>query len=607
MKIHWIEAGSVYIKAEVSRFNMDAPMDTSDQDNFKADFKKYKSRLPPPDITEVIDLRACFRAIPFLIQELELETNSREVECMLGLKPISQWKAFTLDQVPGLVVIKNPFKAGYQRYWVIRCLQSYPCKPNITNLDAHMDTEKLGNIWQASLTQTGPDLKKDSILMKLRWATLGYHYDWNTKEYYEDKYTSFPEDLGLLCKCIATALGYQVFQAEAAIVNYYHMDSTLAAHTDHSEIDHQAPLISISLGQDAIFLIGGQTKATKPIALFLHSGDICIMSGAARLAYHAVPRIWPAEEDYLSTCFHWEGVEIGKRKRKLDGGKIGDISDIRSKTTWAPDYLKVHHRQQVGNLIMKSYDNVEAVTQPPLNTEGQMKQHDHEKKKNLELESNNSNETISLSNARRDNCESHDMFENSTVSSVDDEGSSEQNEKYVITNKNTSERLEEGACLKDKQLSEVESFCGGGVTNHTIFFKGGMEHDLVSDEPIVAASKANNSTLHIRTSKSDQEVWTQEKIQDIKWSSQNFAENRSLESETSYNIKMATTGDENVLGNLEEESEDKSYKQVHENIIQTLSISDWEPFMAYLQSSRININVRQVLKPGQTFGRKLTA
>ncbi|KAL3874108.1 hypothetical protein ACJMK2_037168 [Sinanodonta woodiana] len=579
---------------------MDAPTDlcnSSDQDNFKAEFKKYKSRLPPPDIAEVIDLRACFNAMPFLIKELELETNSAEVECMLGLKPISQWEAFTLDQVPGLIVIKNPFEAGYQRYWVIQCLQNYPCKPNTTNLDAHLDAEKLGNIWQASQTQTGPNLKKDSILMKLRWATLGYHYDWNTKEYYEDRYTSFPDDLGLLCKCIGTALGYPDFQAEAAIVNYYHMDSTLAAHTDHSEMNHQAPLISISLGQDAIFLIGGQTKATKPTALFLHSGDICVMSGAARLAYHAVPRIWPAEAVYLSTCFDWESDKIRNRKRKLDGGKIGDISDRKS--AWTPDYLKVCQRQQVGDLTMKSDDGVNTVAQPCLNTEVQMKQ------KNLEVKSNNSDETVTLSNARRDTLGSYDMFENSSISSVENESLSEKNEMFVITNNYSRERLEKEPCSKEKQLSEGESLCRGGLTSRTIYFKGGIEQNLVSNDPIV---QANNSTLLIKNSKSDQEVWTREEIEDSKWSSQNIVENRSVVSETSYQMKMIPTR-ENLHGNLEDENEDKShlYKQVHENIIQTLSISDWEPFMAYIQSSRININVRQVLKPGQTFGRTLRA
>lgn len=52
-----------------------------------------------------------------------------------------------------------------------------------------------------------------------------------------------------------------------------------------------APLLSISLGCSAIFLLGKETKAEKPVALMLRSGDVVIMSSKARMAYHAVPKI----------------------------------------------------------------------------------------------------------------------------------------------------------------------------------------------------------------------------------------------------------------------------------------------------------------------------
>lgn len=61
--------------------------------------------------------------------------------------------------------------------------------------------------------------------------------------------------------------------------------------------------ISFSFGQDCIFLIGGPTKATKPVPLFLHSGDISLMTGPARLSFHAVPRILHADPSYIDACF----------------------------------------------------------------------------------------------------------------------------------------------------------------------------------------------------------------------------------------------------------------------------------------------------------------
>ena len=57
-----------------------------------------------------------------------------------------------------------------------------------------------------------------------------------------------------------------------------------------------------SFGQTAIFLLGGQTKETSPTAMFLHSGDIIIMGGPSRLAYHAVPKILPGKDGNLPQC-----------------------------------------------------------------------------------------------------------------------------------------------------------------------------------------------------------------------------------------------------------------------------------------------------------------
>ena len=65
------------------------------------------------------------------------------------------------------------------------------------------------------------------------------------QEYSPDNHSPFPSDLAKLTGHIAAAIDFPEFHAEAAIVNYYHLDSTLAGHTDHSELDHEAPLISI--------------------------------------------------------------------------------------------------------------------------------------------------------------------------------------------------------------------------------------------------------------------------------------------------------------------------------------------------------------------------
>ena len=65
------------------------------------------------------------------------------------------------------------------------------------------------------------------------------------QKYTSEKCTVFPADLSTLTTFIANALDYKSYKAEAAIVNFYHLDSTLGGHTDHSEPNCEAPLFSI--------------------------------------------------------------------------------------------------------------------------------------------------------------------------------------------------------------------------------------------------------------------------------------------------------------------------------------------------------------------------
>lgn len=41
-----------------------------------------------------------------------------------------------------------------------------------------------------------------------------------------------------------------------------------------------------SLGHSCIYLIGGETRETVPTALYLRSGDIIVMTGPCRKAFH---------------------------------------------------------------------------------------------------------------------------------------------------------------------------------------------------------------------------------------------------------------------------------------------------------------------------------
>jgi len=107
-----------------------------------------------------------------------------------------------------------------------------------------------------------------------------------------------------LSKLIASLTGFPGYKPEAGIINYYHLNSTLSGHQDFSEENKSAPLISISFGCSAIFLIGANTKSVKPNAICLRSGDILMMTEQSRLAFHGVPKIF--KENNLESLFNYD-------------------------------------------------------------------------------------------------------------------------------------------------------------------------------------------------------------------------------------------------------------------------------------------------------------
>ena len=73
----------------------------------------------------------------------------------------------------------------------------------------------------------------------------------------------------------------------------------MGSHRDQDEEDIGAPVVSISLGDDATFHIGGLERTGPKQRLVLRSGDVVVLGGAARMAYHGIDRIHPGTSDLL--------------------------------------------------------------------------------------------------------------------------------------------------------------------------------------------------------------------------------------------------------------------------------------------------------------------
>ncbi|KAM9955842.1 hypothetical protein ACTFIW_002047 [Dictyostelium discoideum] len=228
-----------------------------------------------------------------------------------------EWKVYGLQGYPGFYFIKSPFTASQQKKWIKHALEDYADPPNNNNITLFHGPIK--NLWKngekelinEELKSQGKHDDDDEIeqptrpldkngeplptyrqlLDKLAWSTLGYQYQWTPRLYSEEFYEEFPEDLQELVQKIAIATKFDPYVAEAATVNFYSEDSIMGGHLDDAEQEMEKPIISISFGSTAVFLMGAETRDIAPVPLFIRSGDIVIMGGRSRYCYHGVAKI----------------------------------------------------------------------------------------------------------------------------------------------------------------------------------------------------------------------------------------------------------------------------------------------------------------------------
>ena len=78
---------------------------------------------------------------------------------------------------------------------------------------------------------------------------------------------------------------------DCCLVNLYDAQARMGLHQDRDEADFSFPVLSVSLGDTAVFRIGGDNRRAPTASLRLASGDVCLLAGSSRLAFHGVDRI----------------------------------------------------------------------------------------------------------------------------------------------------------------------------------------------------------------------------------------------------------------------------------------------------------------------------
>lgn len=124
---------------------------------------------------------------------------------------------------------------------------------------------------------------------RLGWISdrRGYHYG-DTDPLSGLAWPAMPALFRQLASDAAAAAGFDRFEPEACLVNRYEPGAKLSLHQDRDERNLNQPIVSVSLGVDAIFLWGGQMRGDRVRRFTLHHGDVVVWGGPARLTYHGV-------------------------------------------------------------------------------------------------------------------------------------------------------------------------------------------------------------------------------------------------------------------------------------------------------------------------------
>ncbi|MFV0297313.1 MAG: alpha-ketoglutarate-dependent dioxygenase AlkB [Hyphomicrobiaceae bacterium] len=150
-----------------------------------------------------------------------------------------------------------------------------------------------------------PAMPRSGKLLSVRMTNCG-PLGWVTDKAEGYRYQAFHPETGApwpimpvaLSRLWADLANYPA-KAEACLINHYDAKARLGSHRDSDEADKQAPVLSVSLGDEAIFHVGGLRRGDPKQRLTLRSGDVAVLGGEARHAYHGIDRILPGSSSVV--------------------------------------------------------------------------------------------------------------------------------------------------------------------------------------------------------------------------------------------------------------------------------------------------------------------
>ncbi len=156
-------------------------------------------------------------------------------------------------------------------------------------LDTLREAVKMAPLFQPVMPKTGkPFSVRMTNLGGLGWVAdkAGYRY----QPFHPGSHAPWPPIPSMLLDLWTKVANY-VHPPEACLVNFYGADAKMGLHQDRDEEDFAAPVVSVSLGDSAIFRMGGTIRSAKTQSITLASGDVLVMGGESRLCFHGIDRV----------------------------------------------------------------------------------------------------------------------------------------------------------------------------------------------------------------------------------------------------------------------------------------------------------------------------
>ena len=155
----------------------------------------------------------------------------------------------------------------------------------------------------------GSPMNLEMLCLGRHWNASNYQYESIRGDYDRKAVPALPENLKELAASIAEEAG-TALETDVCIINYYGRHGRLGLHQDNSEdralLDAGVPIVSLSIGDAADFLIGGLRRHDRTRNVYLKSGDAVVFGGESRLRFHGIAKL------HEGTAPHGCGLDAGR-------------------------------------------------------------------------------------------------------------------------------------------------------------------------------------------------------------------------------------------------------------------------------------------------------